>query len=84
MGLKGLGLAMSLTNFNLLLIVLIYCFCYPQISVALRRPDLESFKGWKEYLGIALPSMIIICSEWWAFEILTIISGLIGIEAQAV
>jgi multidrug resistance protein, MATE family len=84
MGLRGLGLAMSITNFNILLIVLVYCFCYKQISIALRKPDIESFKGWYEYLSIALPSTVIICSEWWAFEILTIISGLISIEAQAV
>ena len=31
-----------------------------------------------------MPSTIIICSEWWAFEVLTVISGIISIEAQAI
>ena len=84
MGIRGLGLATSITNFNLLLITLVYCRCYSKISRVLLRPGRDSFKGWYEYLSIALPSTVIICSEWWAFEILTIVSGLISIEAQVV
>ena len=35
-------------------------------------------------MKVAVPSAVILCSEWWAFEVLTIIAGLISIEAQAV
>ena len=87
MGLKGLGLATSLTNLNLLIGTTIYC----NSSLAIRKvialppgsfPNL--FKGWKEYLKVSLPSTLIMCSEWGAFELLTVVSGLISIEAQAV
>ena len=47
-------------------------------------PNRSDFNGWSEYLRVSLPSTLIICSEWWAFELLTVISGLISIEAQAV
>lgn len=84
MGIRGLGLATSITNFNLLTITMVYCNCSSKIRPSLGRFGRDSLRGWHEYLKIALPSTIIICSEWWAFEVLTVISGLISIEAQAV
>ena len=35
------------------------------------------------YLSIGLPSALMVCFEWWAFEILAILSGYIGVEALA-
>ncbi|EER16532.1 multidrug resistance pump, putative [Perkinsus marinus ATCC 50983] len=35
------------------------------------------FYGWWEYLKIGIPSMITLCSEWWAYEIATLIVGLL-------
>ena len=84
MGIQGLGLATSITNFNLLTLTMVYCNCSSQIRPTLGRMSLASLRGWQEYLSIALPSTIIICSEWWAFEVLTVISGIISIEAQAI
>jgi len=46
-------------------------------------PDIESFRGWGEYLKVSLPSTVMICAEWWAFEILTLISGTLGVPEQA-
>ena len=46
--------------------------------------DRNSLCGWPEYLRLAIPATILLCSEWWAFEILTLIAGLIGVKAQAV
>lgn len=37
----------------------------------------------REYLGISLPATIMICAEWWGFEILALIAGIIGVAAQA-
>ena len=81
MGLKGLGLSASITNFILLTTCIIYCLCYGKISRALSRPNRESLRGWGEYLGVSLPATIILCSEWWTFEILTIVAGMISVEA---
>ena len=47
-------------------------------------PGKESFRGWGEYLRVASPSMIISCSEWWAWEVTTLVAVLISVEAQAV
>ena len=84
MGIRGLGLATSLTNFNLLCFTMVYCKCSAKIRQALTPLSRDCLRGWSEYLKVSLPSTIMICSEWWAFEILTVISGLISVEAQAV
>ena len=41
-------------------------------------------KGLRGYLKVCLPSTVIACSEWWIYEVLTILAGLISVEAQAV
>ena len=35
-------------------------------------------------MSLAMPVVIMMCSDWWAFEILVIISGLIGVTDQAI
>ena len=46
-------------------------------------PDISSFYGWGEYLGVSLPATIMCCAEWWAVEILVGIAGTMGVPQQA-
>lgn len=47
-------------------------------------PLLEgAFSGWWNYLSLAIPCAIIICSEWWMYEVLTLITGWIGVQELA-
>jgi MATE family multidrug resistance protein len=32
------------------------------------------------YLKIGVPGMLMLCFEWWAFELLAIFTGLLGVE----
>jgi MATE family multidrug resistance protein len=43
----------------------------------------ESFKGLGNYLKIGIPSAMMLCLEWWAFEIIHIMVGYIGVDEQA-
>ena len=43
----------------------------------------DLFEGWLEYLMIGIPGAIMLCGEWWAFEILAILSGCIGVADLA-
>ena len=36
-----------------------------------------------EYLKIAFPSMVMICSDWWVWEFMCLISGWLGVDEQA-
>lgn len=38
----------------------------------------ETFKGWVKFLKLGVPGMFMQCFEWWAFEVLAILAGLLG------
>ena len=49
-------------------------------------PDIRHVTEWTRvmnYLKLGLPTMVMLCTEWWAFEILILLSGLISVRAQA-
>ena len=39
----------------------------------------ETTSGWCEYLKLGVPSTLMQCFEWWAFELIAIFAGLIGV-----
>ena len=80
---EGLGYAMSVTAFTQFIFTLLYTSCVASISAAIHCPNAQSLRGWCQYMSLAMPVVIMLCSDWWAFEILTIISGLIGVSEQA-
>jgi multidrug resistance protein, MATE family len=38
----------------------------------------ETFKGWLRFLKLAVPSTLMQCFEWWAYEVLAIFAGILG------
>lgn len=83
MGIKGLGLATSIKDGILLLSVTVYGGYLEDIRPALFPPGYESFTEWGEYLKVSLPCTIMMCAEWWAFEILIILAGTLSVPEQA-
>jgi len=37
----------------------------------------------KPYLKLGIPNSLMLIYEWWAFEIMTIMSGMLGVNEQA-
>ena len=83
MGIEGLAIATCIKDAVLLAIVVIYGKFSAEIKSAHAPVDCETFYGWLEYIKIAYPSIIILCAEWWAFEIFTLMAGMIGVVALA-
>ena len=83
MGINGLATAASITNGFLLVSVFVYAFCSSQVRQVMQPIDREAFRSWWPYLKISLPATLMICSEWWAFEILTVLSGVLGVNELA-
>ena len=54
-----------------------------EIKETLIWPDATVWTNWKEYIQLGLPSTVIFCSDYWAWQSLAIISGYMGVEAQA-
>lgn len=45
--------------------------------------DMTIFKDICNYLKIGVSGMLMLCFEWWAFELLAIFTGLLGVEQLA-
>lgn len=43
----------------------------------------ECFSKWKEFLALGIPSLFMVCVEFWAFEAGALMAGLIGVVALA-
>uniref|UniRef100_A0A0D3GAJ9 Protein DETOXIFICATION n=1 Tax=Oryza barthii TaxID=65489 RepID=A0A0D3GAJ9_9ORYZ len=77
MGFTGAALAISisywLNTFMLAAYIRFSCSC----KVTRSPPTIEAFRGVGLFLRIALPSALMLCFEWWSFEILVLLSGLL-------
>ena len=43
----------------------------------------ECLSGWGQFLSLGIPSILVISLEWWAFELVSFISGLLGTDELA-
>ena len=84
MGINGISLAMTISSFIALAPMLIVPLFVERISDAITLPTWEVFHGLGEYLNKAIPTMFMQCFEWWAFELIVLMSGAIGVVELAV
>lgn len=56
---------------------------YPAVLRTLQPWDKKSLTKWKEFIMLGLPGTVMLCSEWWAYEILTIFASLLGTSEVA-
>ncbi|KAK9934654.1 hypothetical protein M0R45_021790 [Rubus argutus] len=78
-GLDNVGgaLAMSI-SYWLNVIVLGLCMKFSSSCSKTRAPiSMELFHGIREFFRFAIPSAVMICLEWWSFELLILLSGLL-------
>ena len=78
-GLVGLAIANSIKDAVLCFITAIYGYCSERVRKVLVPYDMEALRGWKEYLSISIPATVMIISEWWAFELITLLAGMLGV-----
>ncbi|KAJ3692065.1 hypothetical protein LUZ60_012415 [Juncus effusus] len=80
-GLAGVSIASSTSNFLLLIFLLIYIRKDPTLAI---QPSKESFTGWAPLARLALPSCISVCLEWWWYELMILLCGLLPDPKPAV
>ncbi|KAG6476220.1 protein DETOXIFICATION 49-like [Zingiber officinale] len=78
LGIGGVALGSVLFNLNAVLFLIIYIY----FSGTDRRTGgltfgSECFREWRPLLGLAIPSCISVCLEWWWYEIMVILCGLL-------
>ncbi|KAI4327014.1 hypothetical protein L6164_019519 [Bauhinia variegata] len=82
LGIRGIALGAVWTNFNLVGSLIIYIMVSGVHRKTWSGISLECLKGWKSLLNLAIPSCISVCLEWWWYEIMILLCGLL-INPQA-
>ncbi|XP_057950875.1 protein DETOXIFICATION 49-like [Malania oleifera] len=77
LGIKGVALSGVWTNFNLVASLLAYILVSGVYEKTWDCISMECLKGWKTLLNLALPSCISVCLEWWWYEIMILLCGLL-------
>ncbi|KAL2902358.1 Protein DETOXIFICATION 49 [Bienertia sinuspersici] len=78
LGVKGVALSGVLANFNLVAALIIYIILsgiYTNTWCAISK---DCLKGWKTLTNLAIPSCISVCLEWWWYEIMILLCGLLS------
>lgn len=83
LGIKGIALGAVWTNFNLVFSLILYIWVSGVYKKTWPGVSLKGvFSGWKSLLNLAIPSCISVCLEWWWYEIMILLCGLL-INPQA-
>ncbi|KAF8412325.1 hypothetical protein HHK36_000286 [Tetracentron sinense] len=77
LGIKGVAISGVLTNFHLVGSLIFYVFISGVYEKTWGGISTECLKGWKSLLNLAIPSCISVCLEWWWYEIMILLCGLL-------
>ncbi|KAG2240430.1 hypothetical protein Bca52824_090748 [Brassica carinata] len=77
LGLKGVALGAVWSNVNLLGFLIIYVLFSGVYEKTWGGFSMDCFKGWRSLLTLAIPSCVSVCLEWWWYEIMILLCGLL-------
>ncbi|KAK9163513.1 hypothetical protein Syun_004415 [Stephania yunnanensis] len=77
LGIAGVAIAMIWTNLNLFLLLISFVFFSGVYKDSWVTPSMDCLRGWSSLLRLALPSCLSVCLEWWWYEFMILICGLL-------
>ncbi|KAJ0042209.1 hypothetical protein Pint_17383 [Pistacia integerrima] len=77
LGIEGVALSGIWTNFNLVASLIIYILISGVHKKTWGGFSMDCFKEWKSLLNLAIPSCVSVCLEWWWYEIMILLCGLL-------
>ncbi|GFP87675.1 mate efflux family protein 9 [Phtheirospermum japonicum] len=77
LGVRGVALSGVWTNFNVVVLLILYILFSGVYKKTWAGLSTECLKGWKSLLELAIPSCISVCLEWWWYEIMILLCGLL-------
>ncbi|KAM4844365.1 multidrug and toxin extrusion protein 1-like [Thomomys bottae] len=78
LGVMGSALANTIAQFTLTLLLFFYIIGRKLHQDTWGGWTLECLQDWASFLHLAIPSMLMLCIEWWAYEIGSVLSGVLG------
>ncbi|KAG2319387.1 hypothetical protein Bca4012_054364 [Brassica carinata] len=77
LGLTGVAVASSLTNLSVVAFLICYVWASGLHVPTWTNPTWDCFRGWAPLLRLAGPSCVSVCLEWWWYEIMIVLCGLL-------
>ncbi|KAL9685848.1 hypothetical protein QQ045_023302 [Rhodiola kirilowii] len=84
LGVAGVAAAASISNLFVLISLIFYLYITGLHHPTWTAPTRECITGWKPLLRLAAPSCVSVCLEWWWYEIMIILCGLLDDPKSAV
>jgi MATE family multidrug resistance protein len=83
LGIKGIGISVAITNGVSFISLFVYSCYIPELQDCMIWPDKRSLYGLWDYIKIAIPMTIMMCTDWYVFELMVFTAGLFGVINQA-
>lgn len=77
MGIAGVAIAMVWTNLNLFLLLVLFVYFSGVSKDSWVAPSMDCVRGWSNLLALAIPTCISVCLEWWWYEFMIMLCGLL-------
>ncbi|KAF9178618.1 hypothetical protein BGZ51_007616 [Haplosporangium sp. Z 767] len=81
-GYIGAPIATSISYWNMLILLLLY-IRFVDGYQGWGGWTRDSLTGWRAFLKLALPGVMMVCTEWWAFEVVSLAASYLGTVALA-
>ncbi|KAF8980195.1 hypothetical protein BGZ46_004536 [Entomortierella lignicola] len=82
MGYIGAPIATSISYWNMLLLLILY-IRFVDGYACWGGWTRDCLSGWREFMKLALPGVLMVCTEWWAFEVISLAASYLGTVALA-
>ncbi|XP_061345685.1 protein DETOXIFICATION 51-like [Gastrolobium bilobum] len=76
-GVAGVAAASAASNLSILVFLVLYVWISGVHLATWTEPSRECFNGWKPLLRLAAPSCVSVCLEWWWYEIMIVLCGIL-------
>ncbi|OIW15962.1 hypothetical protein TanjilG_04497 [Lupinus angustifolius] len=76
-GVAGVAAASAASNFSILVMVVAYLWISGIHGATWQNPSRECFSGWKPLIRFSAPSCVSVCLEWWWYEIMIVMCGIL-------
>ncbi|KAK8600973.1 hypothetical protein V6N12_050818 [Hibiscus sabdariffa] len=77
LGVAGVAIAMVWTNLNVFLLLSSFVYLSGVYKNSWVTPSIDCLRGWSSLLALALPTCASVCLEWWWYELVTLLCGLL-------
>ncbi|KAG8447367.1 hypothetical protein GDO86_014727 [Hymenochirus boettgeri] len=87
LGCRGSAAANTISQFIQMILLVLYIVWRKLHKKTWGGWSRDCLEEWGPFIGLAIPSMLMLCIEWWAFEISIFLAGSIGVVelgAQAI